>query len=220
MPWWLGLPLLLSLAAAAVLWQQRLAATHASLLRHALRWGLPGLLLSLQRFLGGMLGVAFALLGALAGYTLLAGLDAWLDRGRKRLPTRADDVEWPQLASAPIGPPAKIIELLPPRWCSAAAGLVDPFGCHGVWQHGSYCIDDGRALDAVDDAISFSTSARWVAARMSAQQGIVLWDRQRDRRYRLRAWQLCGWHEDVAWLYRREGEMPMPLSVVLHEDAN
>lgn len=218
-PWWLGLPLLLSLAAAGLLLQQRLAARHATLIRHALRWGLPGLLLSLQRLFGGALGVAFALLGALAGYTLLAGMDAWLDRDRQREPLAADDVAWPELAHASMGPPAKIIELMVPQWRSAAAGLSDPIGCHGVWQTGDYITDDGRVVNDVDDAIAFSPGGRWMAARLRGQRGVVLCDRRRERSYRLRGWQLCGWHEDEAWLCRREGELPLPLSAVRQDDV-
>lgn len=217
MPWWLGLPLLLSLAAAGLLLQHRFAAPHAVLIRHALRWGLPGLLLSLQRFFGGVPGIAIGLLGALAGYTLLAGMDAWLDRDRRRQPASADGTEWPELARASIGPPAKFIELVPPQWSSATAGLNDPLGCHGNWQNGIYTSDDGRTLGDVDDAFAFSASARWMAARFFGQRGIVLWDRRSDRRHRLRGWQLCGWHDDEAWLCRREGELPMPLSAVLDD---
>lgn len=220
LPWWLGVPLLLSLAAAGALLQHRLAAAHAAVIRQALWWGLPGLLLSLQRWLGGAFGVALALLGALAGYTLLVGMDAWLDRDRKRQPLSGAAVEWPELARASIGPPARIIELMPPQWHSAAAGLTDPIGCHGRWQQGRYTTDDGRAIDDVIDAFAFSASARWLAAALTGQRGIVLWDRQRDRHYRLRGWQLCGWHEDEAWLHRRDGEMPLPLSVVLDEHAD
>ena len=52
LPWWLGLPVLLALAAAVLLLQQRLSAPHAGLIRYALRWGLPGWLFALQRALG------------------------------------------------------------------------------------------------------------------------------------------------------------------------
>jgi hypothetical protein len=218
MPWWLGLPWLLSLAAAGLLLQHRLAARHAALVRHALRWGLPGVLLALQRSLGGALGVALALLGALAGYTLLVGMEAWLDRKHAHPPVETRSAEWPELSRRSMGPPAKIIELQPPQWCSAAVGLDDPVRGHGRWQQGSYTIDDGRAVEAVADAFAFSASARWLAARLPGQQGIVLWDRQHDRRHRLRGWQLCGWHEDEVWLCRRDDEMPLPLAVVL-EDA-
>jgi len=85
LPWWLGLPLLLALVAAALLLQHRLAPRHAALVRRALRWGLAGWLLALPRALGGGVpGWGAALLGALAGYTLLAGLEVWLQRDQRR----------------------------------------------------------------------------------------------------------------------------------------
>ena len=81
LPWWLGLPLLLAIAAALVAAGERLHA-GAPWLRLGLRWGLPGVSFAVQRALGGdAFAWAMALLGALVGYTLLAGLEAWLDRG-------------------------------------------------------------------------------------------------------------------------------------------
>jgi hypothetical protein len=75
LPWWLGLPLLLALAAVVTLLQYRLAGEHAALIRRALRWGLPGVLFALQRALGGdAFAWGAALMGDLAGYTLLVWL--------------------------------------------------------------------------------------------------------------------------------------------------
>ncbi|MES1153933.1 MAG: hypothetical protein ABUL45_03305, partial [Rhodanobacter sp.] len=48
LPWWLGLPLLLALAAVVAMLQHRLADEHIALIRCALRWGLPGVLFALQ----------------------------------------------------------------------------------------------------------------------------------------------------------------------------
>ena len=124
LPWWLGLPLLFALAAVVLLLQHRLAAGHAASIRRGLRWGLPGVLFALQRTLGGdAFAWGAALLGALAGYTLLAGLEAWLDRGQRRDPSAALSPEWPELAMAPIGPAAEIIELQLPAWQYADSGL-------------------------------------------------------------------------------------------------
>src|SRR5574337_570368 len=81
LPWWLGFPALLALAAVVLFLQHRLAPRHARLIRHALRWGLPGGLLALQHALGGdAFAWGAALLGALAGFTRLAGTRARADR--------------------------------------------------------------------------------------------------------------------------------------------
>lgn len=222
LPWWLGLPLLLALAAVVILLQQRLAARHAGLIRRALRWGLPGWLFSLQRTLGGdAFAWGAALLGALVGYTLLAGLEAWLDRELRRAPVQAPGAAWPELARAPIGPPADIIELLPPQWQEARGELPDPLGGAVHCEPGGCRFDDGTRVDATDGfaRVAFSPSGRWFAA-CSARRGVFLWDRQHDRRHRLRGWQLCGWHREQPWLVRREDAMPLALSAVLGRDAD
>ena len=147
LPWWLGLPLLLALAAALLL-QLHWPVEHATLLRRALRWGLPGVMFALQRALGGgPFGLGAALLGALAGYTLLAGLEAWLDRDQRRAPAgTTTDAEWPELARAPVGPPARIIELRPPEWHAASPELADPRGDALRWREGSYQFADGTQV--------------------------------------------------------------------------
>ena len=48
LPWWLGLPLLLGIAAALLTGAERLHAFHGTL-RLALRWGVPGVALALAR---------------------------------------------------------------------------------------------------------------------------------------------------------------------------
>lgn len=222
LPWWLGLPILLALAAAVLLLQQRLSAPHAGLIRHALRWGLPGWLFALQRALGSdAFAWGAALLGALVGYTLLAGLEAWLDRDLRRAPPGPPAAEWPELAHAPIGPPAEIIELLPPQWHEARGELPDPLGGAVHCEPGGCRFDDGTRVDARDGVIrvAFSPGGRWFAA-CSGKRGVLLWDRQRDRRHRLRGWQLCGWYREQPWLSRREGTMPLALAAVLGHDAD
>lgn len=224
LPWWLGLPLLLAQAAVLPLLQHRLAATHASLLRRGLRWGLPGVLLAVQRALGGdAFAWGAALLGALAGYTLLVGLEAWLDRDRQRAPmpvaaAAPASAEWPELAMASIGPPAEIIELQPPFWQAAVDELVDPHGGRVSYRNGSYRFAAGEEIGNVGAHAGFSSTGRWFAARMEHDRGIVLWDRERDRRHRLRGWQLCGWYREQPWLVRREGDMPRALPAVLGQD--
>jgi len=220
LPWWLGLPILLALAAIVTLLQHRLDDEHVQLIRHALRWGLPGGLFAVQRALGGdVLAWGAALLGALAGYTLLAGLEAWLDRALRRgaATSKATAAEWPELAFAPVGPSVDIIELLPPAWQSAAEDLRDPCAGRVDYRNGSYQFADGSGVDRVGPNAVFSASGRWFVARMPHDRGIVLWDRQRNKRHRMRGWQLVGWHRDQPWLARNEHDMPQALATVLDE---
>ncbi|MGB5939462.1 MAG: hypothetical protein WBG81_08535 [Rhodanobacter sp.] len=217
LPWWLGLPLLLALAAVVALLPHRLGGEQAALIRRALRWGLPGVLFALQRALGGdVLAWGAALLGALAGYTLLAGLDAWLDRELRRAPA-VPSAEWPELAMAPIGPAAEIIELQPPAWI-VAGELADPLDGRVVYHGGGYSFEAGPRIDGVDAQAAFSPCGRWFAARLGGDRGVLLWDRQRQRQHRLRGWQLGGWYRGEPWLARRDDDMPLALSAVLGED--
>lgn len=219
LPWWLGLPLLLALAAVVTLLQHRLADAHAALIRRALRWGLPGVLFALQQALGGdAFAWGAALLGALAGYTLLAGLEAWLDRELRRAPAAAPSAEWPELAMAPIGPAAEIIELQPPAWQTATNDLTDPLGGHVVYRERAYRFEIGERIDGVDAQAAFSPGGRWFAARLHNDRGVLLWDRQRERQHRLRGWQLGGWYREQPWLFRRGDDMPLALPEVLGED--
>ncbi len=224
LPWWLGLPALLALAAAVALLQQRLEARHIGLVRHALRWGLPGWLIALQRALGGdALAWGAALLGALAGYTLLAGLEAWLDRDLRRAPASSDAADWSELARAPIGPPADIIELQPPTWHTASGELHDPQGGRVQCRAEGCQFGGGERVDApITTAgfaqVGFSPEGRWFVACTPDQRVLVLWDRQRDRRHRLRGWQLRGWYREQPWLSRRDGDMPLALRAVLGHD--
>lgn len=223
LPWWLGLPALLALAAAVTLLQHRLSPRHATMIRRALRWGLPGWLLALQHALGGdAFAWGAALLGALAGYTLLAGLEAWLDRDLRRAPAGAPGAEWPDIARAPIGPPAEIIELLLPAWREARGELADPLG-GSVHCDATACrFDDGERIDMPGGStrLAFSTSGRWFALCAADPRVLLLWDRQRNRRHRLRGWRLCGWYREQPWLSRRDGDMPLALSAVLGRDED
>jgi hypothetical protein len=224
LPWWLGLPLLLALAAAVLLLQHRLAVEHARLIPRSLRWGLPGVLFALQRALGGnVIAWGVALLGALVGYTLLAGLEAWLDRDVRRAPAATASAEWPELATAPIGPLAEIIELKLPVWQLVTDELADPqVGQAGyrraVYADGGYRFVDGMSIDGVGPHASFSPQGRWLVVRMTDDRGTVLWDRECNQLHRLRGWQLCGWHHEQPWLARRDDEMPLALQVVLEQD--
>lgn len=210
LPWWLGLPLLLAPAFALLLLQHRLTADHARLIRRALRWGLPGVLWSLRRALGGdAFATGAALLGVLVGYTLLAGLEAWLDRDRRRDPLQenqqGNQAEWPDLAMAPIGPPAGIIELQLPDWRRPDDMPPDVQADHAR-------IDDAAACVAID------AQGDWLALRLRDERGIVLLERSRRRQHRLRGWQLAGWHQQQPWLMRREGDMPVAFAALLKRE--
>ena len=223
LPWWLGLPLLLALVAAALLLQHRLAPRDAALIRRALYWGLAGWLLTLPRALGGgVVGWGAALLGALAGYTALVGLEVWLDRDQRRAPVTAASDDWPTLARAPLGPPAEIIELQAPAWLPASGGVADPQGGTVDCDAAGCRFADGERIEAPGAAgfaqVGFSPQGRWFAACTPDQRVLELWDRQRDRRHRLRGWRLCGWYREQPWLSRRDDDMPLALGAVLGGD--
>lgn len=195
LPWWLGLPLLLAMAAALLIAPDRLGA-HVPVLRRSLRWGLPGVLFALQRALGGdAFAWAMALLGALAGYTMLAGLEAWLDRGLREPIEAAESRDWSALALAPIGPVASIVELQPPQWSERVC--PDPRGGQARWEAQRFVLAGGTTVERVQPRASFSPDGRWFAA--CSPRGIVLLDREHGRSYRLHDWELCGWH-DGPWL--------------------
>jgi hypothetical protein len=200
LPWWLGLPLLLAIAAVLLFAAGRLEEQEPRL-RLALRWGLPGVLFASQRALGGdAFAWAMALLGALVGFTLLAGLEAWIDRGRREKVAQPELRDWPSLALAPIGPGAAVVELAPPRWGEGAC--ADPRGGEARWDAGRFVLADGMAVERVQARAAFSPDGRWFAARMP--RGLVLLDRDHGRSYRLRGWELCGWHGGP-WLARGNG---------------
>jgi hypothetical protein len=221
-PWWLGLPLLVSIVAALLIPTQRLT-VQVPVLRLALRWGLPGVLFALQRALGGdALAWGMALLGALAGFTLLAGLEAWLDRGqhRRSIDLSSATPEWRELALAPIGPGAAIIELQPPEWLDAGVRIVDPRGGEVEWRGnaargGQHRFADGTTVDDAEPRCSFSPDGRWFAAILPQARGIVLLDRDHACQHRLRGWHLYGWHPSQPWLQRADHEAPLGLKDVL-----
>jgi hypothetical protein len=200
LPWWLGLPLLLAIAAmllfAAERWEH-----HERTLRLALRWGLPGVLIPVQRALGGdAFAWAMALLGALVGFTLIAGLEAWLDRGRREKVAQPELRDWPSLALAPIGPGAVMVDLVPPQWTEGSC--LDPRGGEARWEDRRFVLGDGATVERVQPRASFSPDGRWFVA--CTLRGVVLLDRGHGRCHRLRGWELCGWH-DGPWLARGTG---------------
>lgn len=236
LPWWLGLSLLCALVAALLVLGARLDEEHALALRRGLRWGLPGMLLALQRALGGdAVAWGTALLGALAGYMLLVGLEAWLDREVARVtptpgvttvamsdaadPSPPLPAEWPaQVMASAMGPPAEIITLQWPDWSTATDELADPWGGEIAYRDGGYVFAGARRVDGVDPAACFSPDGRWFAARLPRARGVLLWDRRHDRTHRLRGWHLAGWYRELPWLQRDVDAAPRPLSHVLGED--
>ena len=61
---------------------------------------------------------------------------------------------------------------------------------------------------------------RWLVLPLTAQRGLLLLDRRRDRRHRLRGWQLAGWHEGQPWLSRDEEHVPLAIAHVLGHDED
>ena len=143
---------------------------------------------------------------------------AWLGASE-----RSEGRAYRQAASwrLPEDPPAEIIELSPPQWHEARGELPDPLGGAVHGEPGGCRFDDGTRVEMRDGVtrIAFSPAGRWFAA-CSGKRGVLLWDRQRDRRHRLRGWQLCGWYREQPWLSRREGTMPLALAAVLGHDAD
>lgn len=228
LPWWLGLPLLL-LCATALLWRPGTWSLSPSVWRRALRWGLPGVLLAVWRAAGpGALGWLLTLLAALAGFSLLVLLENWLDRARSRAAAQAahagagaDAADWPQLALAPVAAPATIIELEPVVWHELrAAALADPLGGTLTWQGDALLLPDGRRVDGVEPRCAYAADGRWLALPLVQQRGLLLIDRQRDRRHRLRGWQLAGWYAGQPWLARDEEHAPLDIAHVLGRDVD
>ncbi|MEP7185826.1 MAG: hypothetical protein ABI767_08310 [Rhodanobacter sp.] len=215
LPWWLGLPLLLTLAGVALLLQTRLDVANLQWIRAALRWGLPGLLASIVYTLGGdVLAWVVAMVAALAGFTLLAGVEAWLDRDQRRVPEPVESAEWPELAQAHVGPAATLIELQPPLWMSTTE-WVDPRGQRVSFRDDSFHFADGTVVDNVEAMAGFSPDGNWFFARIGQPRGIVLWDRDNERPRRLSGWDLCGWYHGEPWLIRGDDGVPQALSAVI-----
>lgn len=218
LPWWLDLPLLLGLAVALLVPAHGLGA-HAPRLRRALRWGLPGLLLAGLRALGhGPLAWVVLLLGALIGFSLLVLLESWLDRGQPRTPSPSPSGEWGELALAPVGPAAGIIELQPPAWLAVGHGLADPIGGELRYANRAIVPADGERIEDVESRCCFSPDGRWLAATLANGRGLCLHDRQCGKQYRLRGWRLYGWQAGEPWLSRGEDRPPLALRHVLGRD--
>ncbi|MEO7072904.1 MAG: hypothetical protein ABI300_08105 [Rhodanobacter sp.] len=239
LPWWLGLSLLCALVVALLLLGSPLDEGHALALRRGLRWGLPGMLLALQRALGGdVMAWGAALLGALAGYMLLVGMESWLDRAAARPASTSDatsvlmsgpaetapepiPTEWPaRVMSSAMGPPVEIITLEWPAWHSGPDDWPDPWGGEISYRDGGFAFAGARRVDGVDAEACFSPDGRWFAAHLPRARGVLLWDRRHDRTHRLRGWVLAGWHRELPWLQRDAEAAPRPLAHVLGEEQD
>lgn len=228
LPWWLGLPLLLGIVAVLLVGAERLQ-PYTATLRLALRWGLPGVVLAFKRWLGDdALAWTIAAVAALAAFTLLAGLESWLDRGRRREAASAPGAnvptpEWPEPALAPLRV-GGIVELLPAHWLtldeSADSTLDDARG--GCLRYrrergfAGYVFDDGTCIEAPPGRLSISPGGRWLA--LEAKPGVLLWDRDLQQAHRLRRRYLCGWHDESPWLQASDAGMPLPLRDALRRE--
>jgi hypothetical protein len=220
MPWWIDLPLLLALAATQWAQVPRLR-PYGGIVRRALRWGFAGLLVASYRAFGGhALGLTFTLLVALLGFSLLVMLESWQDRKPVRSKALADEApEWQDMALAPVGPAAVIIEVSAPVW--TALDGPDPHLPADMTQLGehSWRVGGHARLDHVEPRVSIAPEQGWLAFPIAAGRGVVLYDLAHDRQYRLRGWQLYGWHAQEAWLTRSEDQAPLALSHVLGQDS-
>lgn len=221
LPWWIDLPLLLGLALMQAMhgprWQ------HAShLLRLALRWGLAGLLGATYRALqlqSPQLALTLTLLIALTGFSLLVLLESWQRHTLLRNPAvAAATPEWSELALAPVGPAAEIIELQAPTWLEPGS-VSDGIPGDVRWIDADSCrIGERIRIDHVEPRVSVAPGQHWLAWPITAGRGVVLYDRAHERQYRLRGWQLYGWRAGEAWLSRGEDQPPLALSHVLGHD--
>ncbi|HEY1588994.1 MAG TPA: hypothetical protein VGG00_04590 [Rhodanobacter sp.] len=189
-------------------------------IRLALRWGLAGLLVAGYRFLGGhALGLTLTLLAALVGFSLLVLLESWQDHKPLRSVAIAGaSPAWHDMALAPIGPSAAIIELQHPAWIELD-GSTDGVPSDVTWTAERGCrIGAKLHIEHIEPRISVSRGQAWIALPIAAGPGVVLYDRVHDRLHQLRGWQLYGWDADEAWLSRGEDHPPLALSHVLGQD--
>jgi hypothetical protein len=219
LPWWAGLPLLLGLAAVQAARLPRLR-RYSGVLRRALRWGLAGLLVAGNLAFGHhALGLTLTMLAALVGFSLLVLLESWQVRKPQRnVATATASADWSELALAPVGPAHTLIELQAPQWIALDEGAADaPDGAVMLDAHRCSIGPEAR-IDNVEPEVSVAPGQQWIAWPMAARHGVVLYDRAHGRQYRLRGWQLYGWHADEAWLSRSEDQPPLALSHVLGQD--
>jgi len=215
LPWWMGLSLVLLSVLGAVLFDRRIV-HYAALCRRALRWGLPGLLFAVQRALGGdLIAWGAALLGALVGFSLVVLMESLLDHRVRRTAQAKVSPEWSELAMAPVGPPAHIIELARAQW-REAPGDEERMRFESTGEgRGRYVFDQGQVIDKASPRYCFSPGGRWFAADLPGGRGEVLWDSHSGHTHRLMGWQLSGWEGEQPWLARGSNGVPTALHEVL-----
>lgn len=221
LPWWVDLPLLLALAAIQLARLPRLQ-RYGGVFRGALRCGLAGLLITSYLAFGhAALGLTLTMLAALAGFSLLVLLESWQDRKPQRSAAlAAASPEWNELALAPIGPADTLIELQAVRWLALDSRSPElPEEVSKLDAH-SCRLGSGTRIENIEPRVSVAPGQRWLAWPVAAGRGVVLYDRAHGRQYRLRGWQLYGWHANEAWLSRNEDQPPLSLSHVLGQDVS
>jgi hypothetical protein len=219
LPWWIGVPLLFALAIAQWAHVPRLQ-HYSGVIRRALRWGFMGVLIASYRAFGGhALGLTFTLLVALVGFSLFVLLESLQNRKPLRnAAMAAESPEWREIAMAPVGPSAAAIEVEPPTWMVPIDPSFDAnFYVERLAGH-SYRVGKDTKIHHVEPQMSLSKGQGWSAWPMTAGRGVVLYDRARDKSFRLRGWQLFGWCGDEAWLTRGDDQPPLALSHVLGQD--
>lgn len=220
LPWWAGFPLWLALVAIQLAQLPRLQ-HYSGGLRRVLRWGLVGLLVACYGAFGHhALGLTLTMLAALAGFSLLVLLESWQDRKPQRnAAVAAASPEWSELALAPIGPADTLIELQAVRWIALDGRSAEaPEDARMLDAH-SCSLGVATRIDNIEPQLSVAPGQQWLAWPMTAWRGVVLYDRAHARQYRLRGWQLYGWHAGEAWLSRGEDQPPLALSHVLGQDV-
>jgi hypothetical protein len=219
MPWWIDLPLLLGCAAVQAAHLPKLH-HYSGIIRSALRWGFVGLLIAVYRALDTHISaLTLTLLAALVGFSLLVLFESWQHRKPLRNKAMAAALpEWRDMAMSSTGPVATVIELQPPTWLP----LVDSAEAASMgvsWIREDRCrIGSDRIIDHIEPSISIAPGQGWLALPMTPGRGVVLYDRSTHHPYRLRGWQLYGWHAGEAWLSRGEDQPPIALSHVLGLD--
>jgi hypothetical protein len=220
LPWWFDLPLLLALLATQLMHLPRLQRS-GGMVRLALRWGLAGLLIATYRSLQPHpSALTLTLLAALVGFSLLVLFESWQDHKPLRNAAMAAALpEWRDMAMSSTGPSAKLIELQPPVWLALDDSADIAASMDVSWVRERRCrIGESVLIDHVEPSISVAPDQAWFALPMTHGRGVVLYDRAHERPYRLRGWQLYGWHASEAWLSRGEDQPPLALSHVLGQD--
>jgi hypothetical protein len=198
LPWWIGAPVLLTLAALMLAFAQRMP-LPGRLCGVALNVGMFGLIYAVQRDMGGsLLAWGAAMLAGLAGFSLVVLVESFARKPGLGAPA-GEPREWPEIALDKVGPPAAIIELTPVAWTSDSALPGAPFA-------------DGQLPERGTGRYAISPDGNWWLAELRG--GVAVFDRERGKVHRLRGWKACGWHGQP-WFEQRGSDLPMSLHDVL-----